>query len=194
MRSTPLPSVSTRCVLGWLKACRYSSWKQGRLQSCRYQALRFRAVTGSSTMASTRARISLIFSKSESSKAASMFSGVNSSGGNAMILARIRRARSVQPSLTRSSSGITIAVCVAVKFSSQRCCQPGVAISANHPGSVGRLSRTSTEDGVRWKTYSSLHACARWGTHCTAVAPVPMIATRLSASPSIGAPSGSPPV
>ena len=41
---------------------------------------------------------------------------------------------------------------LAVKFSSQRCCQPGVAISANHSGSVGRLSRTSTDDGVRWKT------------------------------------------
>ena len=43
-------------------------------------------------------------------------------------------------------------VWLAVKFSSQRCCQPGVAISANHSGSVGALSRTSTDDGVRWKT------------------------------------------
>ena len=41
---------------------------------------------------------------------------------------------------------------LAAKFSSQRCCQPGVAISANQSGSVGRLSRTSTDDGVRWKT------------------------------------------
>jgi len=29
---------------------------------------------------------------------------------------------------------------------------PGVAKSRNHSGSVGRLSRTSTDDGVRWKT------------------------------------------
>ena len=144
-------------------------------------------------MASTRARISDIFSKSESSYAAIMPSTVNSSGGSAMILSRIRRARSVQPSWTRSSSG-RAAVWLAVKFSSQRCCQPGVAIDANHSGSVGRLSRTSTEDGVRWNTYSSPHARARCGTHCTAVAPVPMIATRLSASLSIGAPDGSPPV
>jgi hypothetical protein len=83
---------------------------------------------------------------------------------------------------------------LAVKFASQRCCQPGCAISANHPGSVGRLSRTSTDDGVRWKTYSSSHARARCGTHCTAVAPVPMMATRLPASLSMGAPEGSPPV
>ena len=83
---------------------------------------------------------------------------------------------------------------LAVKFSSQRCCQPGVLMVANHSGSIGWLSRTSTDDGVRWKTYSSWHAWARWGTHCTAVAPVPMMPTRLSARFSSGAPSGSPPV
>ena len=66
IRSTPLPSVSTRWVLGWLKACRYSSWKHGRLHSWRYQALSPGGV-GVPTMASTRARISSIFSKSESS-------------------------------------------------------------------------------------------------------------------------------
>ena len=31
-------------------------------------------------------------------------------------------------------------------------------MSANHSGSVGALSRRSTDDGVRWNTYSSLHA------------------------------------
>ena len=77
---------------------------------------------------------------------------------------------------------------LAVKFSSQRCCQPGVAIPANQSGSIGALARTSTDEGVRWKTKSSLQARARCGTHCTAVAPVPMMATRLSASLSIGAP------
>lgn len=81
-----------------------------------------------------------------------------------------------------------------MKFSSQRRCQPGVAIDANHSGSVGRLSRTSTDDGVRWNTCSEPQDRARCGTHCTAVAPVPMMPTRLSASRDIGAPSESPPV
>ena len=47
MRSTPLPSVSTSVVFGELNACRYSSWKQGRLHSWRYQALSFCAVSRS---------------------------------------------------------------------------------------------------------------------------------------------------
>jgi len=68
-----------------------------------------------------------------------------------MIRERTRRAMSVQPSITRSSS-TSPPVWLAVKFSSQRCCHPGVAISANHSGSVGWLLRTSTDDGVRWKT------------------------------------------
>jgi hypothetical protein len=95
--------------------------------------------------------------------------------------------------MTRSSSA-SAPVWLAVKFSSQRCCHPGVATWANHSGSVGRLSRTSTDEGVRWKTYSSSQARARCGTHWTAVAPVPMTATRLPASRSSGAPDGSPPV
>ena len=40
----------------------------------------------------------------------------------------------------------------AVKFSSQRCCQPGEAMEENQPGSIGALARTSTDEGVRWKT------------------------------------------
>ncbi len=68
-----------------------------------------------------------------------------------MIRLRMRRARSVQPSITRSSSAMP-PVWLAVKFSSHRCCQPGVLMVANHSGSVGRLSRTSTELGVRWIT------------------------------------------
>jgi len=65
---------------------------------------------------------------------------------------------------------------------------------ANHSGSIGALARTSTEDGVRWNTSSEPQARARCGTHCTAVAPVPMMATRLSASLESGAPAASPPV
>ena len=100
---------------------------------------------------STRVRISSIFSKSESSNASIIFSGVKSSGASVRMRSRTRRARSVQPSCTRSSPG-RAPDWLAAKFSSQRCCQPGVAISANQSGSVGRLSRTSTDDGVRWKT------------------------------------------
>jgi hypothetical protein len=38
-----------------------------------------------------------------------------------------------------------------LKFSIRRFCQPGVCELAQS-GSVGRLPRRSTEDGVRWKT------------------------------------------
>ena len=45
---------------------KYSSWNVGRLHNWRYQALSFSAVCGSCTTASHRARISHIFSLSES--------------------------------------------------------------------------------------------------------------------------------
>ena len=125
--------------------------------------------------------------------AAHMACGVRSSAGSAAIRARIRRDKSVQPSWTRSSVAPPPAW-FSVKFSSHRCCQPGVAMVSNHARSVGELSRTSTEEGVRWKTKTCPAAFARWGTHCTAVAPVPIMPTRLSASLVIGAPSGVPPV
>lgn len=80
-----------------------------------------------------------------------MLRGVRSSGGNCMIFSRIRRDKSVQPSCTRSSSAPPPAW-FWVKFSSQRCCQPGVAIPANQSASIGALARTSTEEGVRWNT------------------------------------------
>ena len=38
-----------------------------------------------------------------------------------------------------------------LKFSIRRFCQPGSSAAAQS-GSVGRLPRTSTDDGVRWKT------------------------------------------
>jgi len=80
-----------------------------------------------------------------------MRSGVSSPGGSAMTLARIRRAMSVHPSMTRSVSGIA-AVWFAAKFSIHSRCHPGAAIPSNQSGSVGALPRTSTDDGVRWKT------------------------------------------
>ena len=58
---------------------------------------------------------------------------VRSSRGNCWILARMRRDRSVQPSWTRSSSAVPPAW-FAVKFSSQRCCQPGDAMAENQFG------------------------------------------------------------
>ena len=65
---------------------------------------------------------------------------------------------------------------------------------ANHSGSIGWLLRMSIDDGVRWNTNSSPESRASAGMHCTAVAPVPMMPTRLSARLVIGAPVGSPPV
>ena len=38
-----------------------------------------------------------------------------------------------------------------LKLSIRRCCQPGFSDAA-HSGSVSALLRTSTDDGVRWKT------------------------------------------
>ena len=58
---------------------------------------------------------------------------------------------------------------------------------------MGAFPRTSTDDGVRWNTVRWPAASARWGTICTAVAPVPMTATRFPARPS-RPPSGLPPV
>ena len=98
---------------------------------------------------------------------------------------------SVHPSITRSCSAIPPEVRI-VKFSMRSFCQPG-ARPAAQDRSVGRLPRTSMEEGVRWKTWSSAAASATWGTTCTAVAPVPMIATRLSRRP-VRSPFESPPV
>ena len=82
-------------------------------------------------------------------------------------------------------------VWLAVKFSSQRCCQPGVAI-VGEPLGVGRPVVAHVDR--RRRALEDVELLARaWpgaGTHCTDVAPVPMIATRLSASWSIGAPVG----
>ena len=64
-------------------------------------------------------------------------------------------------------------------FARRFACQPGSSVAA-HSGSVSQSSRTSIDDGVRWKTYSSFAAAPRCGTACTAVAPVPMIPTTLS--------------
>ncbi len=79
-----------------------------------------------------------------------------------------------------------------LKLSIRRCCQPASRLAAQS-GSVGRLSRTSIDEGVRWKTKSSPAPAPRCGTHCTAVAPVPITPTRLPARP-VSPPSEVPPV
>ena len=79
-----------------------------------------------------------------------------------------------------------------MKFSILSLCQPG-SRDAAHDASVGRFARTSMEEGVRWKTNSSPAEAATWGTTCTAVAPVPMMPTRLPLRP-CKAPFESPPV
>ena len=57
---------------------------------------------------------------------------------------------SVQPSITRSSGAMPPEVRT-VKFSVRFFCQPG-SREAAQASSVGRLARTSMDDGVRWKT------------------------------------------
>ena len=181
MRSTPWPNVSTRCTLGRLKVGRYWSWKQGRLQNWLYQGFSASAVAGSCTTASTRARTFCIF---RSSARCTRASGSAMSppawawrwAARAMLL-----MRSVQPSLTRSTSKRPPEITV-VKLCMRSRCQPGCRL-LTQSGSVGRSLRTSTDDGVRWKTNNSFAPSPRCGTHCTAVAPVPMMPTRLSARP-----------
>ncbi len=60
---------------------------------------------------------------------------------------------SVHASMTKSASALPSAMRV-VKFSIRWRCQPGLSDIAQ-PGSVGRLPRTSTDAGVRWKTNKS---------------------------------------
>ena len=98
---------------------------------------------------------------------------------------------SVQPSPTRSS-GSGMPLTRLLKLSIRRFCQPGCSDAA-HSASVGRSLRTSMLLGVRWNTYRCFAAAPRCGTHCTAVAPVPMTPTTLSASRS-SPPVLSPPV
>ena len=98
---------------------------------------------------------------------------------------------SVQPSCTRSTSG-RAPVTAWVKLTIRSLCHPGGRLRY-HSTSVGCWLRTPTALGVRWKTKSSSATRASWGTTCTAVAPVPMMPTRLPTSPSIGS-VGPPPV
>lgn len=59
--------------------------------------------------------------------------------------------------------------------------QPGCR-DWSHVSSIGWLLHTSMEEGVRWKTHSSCASHPGGGMHCAAVAPGPMMPTRLSTS------------
>ena len=155
IRSTPLRSLtSTRCTLGRLKVARYSSLKVGRLQNWRYQGFSDSAVAGSFTVPSTRARISFILRKSSISAASASSSGSPSTATSGGSVVCTRRKISVQESATKSSSNGRPTM-MSAKFSRRARCHPGFR-ERYQASSVGRLRRRSTEDGVRWKTWSSL--------------------------------------
>ena len=184
MRSTPRPSVSTRWTLGRLKACRYWSWKVIRLQCFDHHGLSLAAVSGSSTTSSMRWRKPSITAMSRRSSSAC------SSGVAPRRWVSSHSAR-VHPSSTMSTAGWA-PVTASVKLMIRSCCHPGAWLRYQ-ASSVGAWPRTPTAAGVRWKTKTSPAVLASSGTTCTAVAPVPMMPTRLPASFSIGS-VGLPPV
>ena len=179
--STPRPSVSTRCTFGRLNACRYSSWKHGRLHSWRYQGL--------SAGGGVRVRDDVVDARPDLLHLLVVALLVRAlervevehlavRRRCASTRSRMRCAMSVQPSLTRSSSAKPPVWSVA-KLTSHSRCQPGPSV-ANQSASISWLLRSSIDDGVRWNTNSSPASRPSGGMHCTAVAPVPMIPTRWS--------------
>ena len=81
---------------------------------------------------------------------------------------------------------------MSAKFSRRSRCQPGCN-DRYQSSSVGLLPRRSTDDGVRWNTYSSFACSPTNGTAWMAVQPVPIIPIRLSHS-LVNPPEWSPPV
>ena len=131
----------------------------------------------------TRARISSIFSKSESSNAATCSAAcAGLRAAAAMILARMRRDRSVQPSCTRSSSAAAAGLVGGEVL--QPALLPAGRRDAGEPFRIDR--RVGAHVDRRGRALEDVELPCRPGRgaarHCTAVAPVPMIATRLSAS------------
>ncbi|CAB4802050.1 unannotated protein [freshwater metagenome] len=173
-----------RCTFGRLNAGRYSSWKQGRLQRTPYQGLSFSAVSGSSTDSPIRARTASMISKSIRSSSAA-------SAGSSVYLVVSVHITLVHSSPTMFSSGCWPHT-ARVKFLMRSPCQPGFKL-LNQFSSVGACPRYPTNAGVRWNTKSSSAASASRGTTCTAVAPVPMMPTRLPFSLSMSS-DGLPPV
>ncbi|CAB5068769.1 unannotated protein [freshwater metagenome] len=160
MRSTPLDSLtSTSVTFVRLNAGRNSSLNVGRLHITRYHGFRASAVEGSATTVSTRPRSSSILAMSAISTTRFRSSRVlgRFSPFGALMALKMR----VQPSSMRSSSTGTPAAW-SVKFSRRLRCQPGSWVP-NQSGSVGRLRRQSTVEGVRWNTNSSPASAATRG-------------------------------
>ena len=89
-------------------------------------------------------------------------------------------ANLIQPSSTSQSA---VARSIAhLSNESRRCWYQPSGRLRNHSGSVGEFSRGAICVGVRWKTTSDSAYSASWGITWTPVAPVPMMATRLSRS------------
>ena len=160
------------------------------MQNWRYHGFSASAVALSFTIASTRERIWFIFSKSASSIVLPT-SWPALPVWSCCTMMRSLRMMSVQPSITRSSSWKPPDTRM-LKLSIRCLCQPCLSDLAQ-PGSVSRFARTSIDDGVRWNTYSCSAVSPTCGTHCTAVAPVPITATRLPRRP-VRFPSEFPPV
>ena len=188
--STPWPSVSTRCV-GRLNASQVFVVEAGRLHNWRYQACNGPRWHRSSTIASSPGadllhllEVGLLVGGQHARRVQLRRAGSDDGPGSA------GPGRSSRPAPGRPRPEPP--AWLAVKFSSQRCCQPGVATSANQSGSMGWLSRTST-DGRRALEHVQFPGVPGQVRHdWTAVAPVPMSPTRLPASPVIGAPAGDP--
>ncbi len=114
-----------------------------RLQCLPYQGLSCSAVSGSSTISSTRRRSPSIVSKSDRSRRAA------SSGSSTFTWVSSHMA-DVQPSPTRFTSGWA-PVTTWVKLRMRSACQPGSRLR-NQSTSVGPLLRSPTAEGVRWNT------------------------------------------
>src|SRR5262249_19668789 len=124
--------------------------KVGRLHHWPYHGFKASAAPDSLTIEETRSRISFIFLKSAISDKAAICS-LDSAELSALdsncesILNRL-----VHLSLTRSTS-TGIPDRIPQKLVLRFACHPGASV-LTHSGSVGLLPRSSTDDGVRWKT------------------------------------------
>jgi hypothetical protein len=135
----------------------------------------------------TRRRISSIFWKSSACIAAKS----GPPPGPLRATAATRRPIRVASSSIRSTSTGNPDI-ISTKWSMRLRCQPD-ASCRYQSGSVGRLLRALTTAGVRWKTYTCCALAARGDRIWMLLAPVPITATRLSASLS-RLPFQSPPV
>ena len=102
----------------------------------------------------------------------------NLEGALSRILPKRSLKASVHPSDTKSSF-IGAPVRSDSKLFLLLLCHPGFWFESQSE-SVCWLFLISIEEGVLWKTYNFSALSPKWGTHCTAVAPVPITAIFLS--------------